>query len=174
MINLNAINHHNKLFMKELIKFEINNKPVELSVDEDDSLLWAIRSSLNLTGTKYGCGLGYCGACTVLIDNKAQRSCMLTADFANGKKITTIEGLATNGELHPIQKAFLKHDALQCGYCTSGMIMNAYGLLHENPEPTGKEIIEGMEENLCRCSTYNRVIEAIHSAAEEMKGGIKL
>ncbi|MEN8250601.1 MAG: (2Fe-2S)-binding protein [Bacteroidota bacterium] len=155
--------------MKELIRFEINKKPVELHVDEDDSLLWAIRSSLNLTGTKYGCGMGHCGSCTVLINNKAERSCMLTADFADGKKITTIEGLATNGELHPIQKAFIKHDALQCGYCTSGMIINAYGLLHKNPEPTSKEIIEGMEENLCRCGTYGRVIDAIQTAAKEMK-----
>jgi len=158
--------------MNDIIRFELNNKPMELSVRDDESLLWAIRSTLNLTGTKFGCGLGQCGACTVLIDNKAERTCMLTADFVEGKKVTTIEGLASNGDLHPVQKAFMKHDALQCGFCTPGMILNACGLLHNNPEPTSQEIIDGMEENLCRCGTYGRVIEAIQSAAKEIKGGI--
>ena len=160
--------------MKDLIKFELNNKLVEITVDEDDSLLWAIRSSLNLTGTKFGCGLGQCGSCTVLINNKAERSCMLTVDFVQGKKVTTIEGLAINGELHPIQKAFMNNDALQCGFCTPGMILTATSLLHENPEPSRQDIIEGMEENLCRCGTYGRIITAIQTAAEEMKGGVKL
>jgi carbon-monoxide dehydrogenase small subunit len=127
---------------------------------------------INLTGTKYGCGLGHCGACTVLINNKPERSCMITAESISGKKITTIEGLAINGELHPVQKSFIKHDALQCGYCTPGMIMQATGLLYENPEPTSKEIIEGMEENLCRCGAHIRVIKAIQTAAKEMKRGI--
>ena len=160
--------------MKETIRFELNKKPLELSVNPDDLLLWVIRSSLNLTGTKFGCGLGQCGTCTVLINNKAERSCMLTVDFVQGKKVTTIEGLATNGELHPVQKAFMKHDALQCGFCTPGMILNACSLLHENPEPSSREIIDGMEENLCRCGTYGRIIEAIQTAAKEMEGGIKL
>ena len=160
--------------MKETIRFELNKKPLELSVNPDDSLLWVIRSSLNLTGTKFGCGLGQCGTCTVLINNKAERSCMLTVDFVQGKKLTTIEGLATNGELHPVQKAFMKHDALQCGFCTPGMILNACSLLHENPEPSSQDIIDGMEENLCRCGTYGRIIEAIQTAAKEMEGGIKL
>jgi aerobic-type carbon monoxide dehydrogenase small subunit (CoxS/CutS family) len=160
--------------MKEIIKFELNKKPVELSANDDDSLLWAIRSSLNLTGTKFGCGLGQCGTCTVLINNKAERSCMLTVDFVQGKKVTTIEGLATNGELHPVQKAFMKHDALQCGFCTPGMILTATSLLNENPEPSSQEIIDGMEENLCRCGTHGRIIEAIQTAGKEMKGGIKL
>jgi len=160
--------------MKEIIRFELNKKPVELSVNPDDSLLWAIRSSLNLTGTKFGCGQGQCGTCTVLINNKAERSCMLTVDFVQGKKVTTIEGLATNGELHPVQKAFMKNDALQCGFCTPGMILNACSLLHENPEPSSQEIIDGMEENLCRCGTYGRIIEAVQTAAKEMEGGIKL
>ena len=160
--------------MKEIIRFELNKKPVELSANPDDSLLWAIRSSLNLTGTKFGCGLGQCGTCTVLIDNKAERPCMLTVDFVQGKKVTTIEGLASNGELHPVQKAFMKHDALQCGFCTPGMIITATSLLHENPEPSSQEIIDGMEENLCRCGTHGRIIEAIQSASKEMKGGIKL
>ena len=160
--------------MKEIIRFELNKKPVEVSVNPDDSLLWIIRSSLNLTGTKFGCGLGQCGTCTVLINNKAERSCMLTVDFVQGKKVTTIEGLATNGELHPVQKAFMKNDALQCGFCTPGMILTACSLLHENPEPSSQEIIDGMEENLCRCGTYGRIIEAIQTAAKEMEGGIKL
>ena len=160
--------------MKEIIKFELNKKPVELSVNPDDSLLWAIRSSLNLTGTKFGCGQGQCGSCTVLINKKAARSCMLTVDFVQGKKVTTIEGLSYNGELHPVQKAFMKHDALQCGFCTPGMILTACSLLHENPEPSSQEIIDGMEENLCRCGTYGRVIKAIQTAAKEMEGGIKL
>ena len=160
--------------MKEIIRFELNKKPVELSVNPDDSLLWIIRSSLNLTGTKFGCGLGQCGTCTVLINNKAERSCMLSVDFVQGKKVTTIEGLATNGELHPVQKAFMKNDALQCGFCTPGMILTACSLLYENPEPSSQEIIDGMEENLCRCGTYGRVIDAIQMAAKEMEGGIKL
>ena len=99
---------------------------------------------------------------------------MLTVDFVQGKKVTTIEGLASNGELHPVQKAFMKHDALQCGFCTPGMIITATSLLHENPEPSSQEIIDGMEENLCRCGTHGRIIEAIQSASKEMKGGIKL
>jgi aerobic-type carbon monoxide dehydrogenase small subunit (CoxS/CutS family) len=160
--------------MKEIIRFELNKNPLELSVNSDDSLLWVIRSSLNLTGTKFGCGLGQCGTCTVLINNKAQRSCMLTVDFVQGKKVTTIEGLATNGELHPVQKAFMSHDAMQCGFCTPGMILNACSLLHENPEPSSQDIIDGMEENLCRCGTYGRIIEAVQTAAKEMEGGIKL
>lgn len=160
--------------MKGIIRFELNKKPIELLANPDDSLLWAIRSSLNLTGTKFGCGLGQCGTCTVLINNIAERSCMLTVDFVEGKKVTTIEGLASNGELHPVQKAFMKHDALQCGFCTPGMILTATSLLHENPEPSSQEIIDGMEENLCRCGAHGRIIEAIQSASKEMKGGIKL
>ena len=106
-----------------LIKFTLNGKPVEVDAMEDDTLLWAIRSKLNLTGTKYGCGLGQCGACTVLINGKAVRSCMLAMDFVSGKDVITIEGLEKGGQLHPVQEAFINHDALQCGYCTSGMIM---------------------------------------------------
>ena len=157
-----------------LIKFTLNGKPVEVDAMEDDTLLWAIRSKLNLTGTKYGCGLGQCGACTVLINGKAVRSCMLAMDFVSGKDVITIEGLEKGGQLHPVQEAFINHDALQCGYCTSGMIMNAYGLLMQNPEPSESEILEGMEENLCRCGTYNRIILAVQEAVKKMKGGVKL
>ena len=160
--------------MNKTIQFTLNNEPAELSLDPEASLLWVLRShnQLDLTGTKYGCGLGYCGACTVLIDGKPERSCMITADFIEGRNVTTIEGLANGETLHPVQKAFIEHDAMQCGYCTPGMIMHATGLLNENPDPTHQEIIDGMEENLCRCGTHVRVIKAIKSAAQEMKGGI--
>lgn len=157
-----------------MIRFKLNGKPVEVESSTDDTLLWAIRSKLDLTGTKYGCGLGQCGACTVLVNGKAERSCMLTMDLVEGKDIITIEGLEKEGALHPVQQAFVDHDALQCGFCTSGMIMNAYSLLIDNPEPSNQEIIDGMEENLCRCGTYNRVIAAIEQAGKEMKGGVKL
>jgi len=157
-----------------MIRFKLNGRPVEVESATNDTLLWAIRSKLDMTGTKYGCGLGQCGACTVLVNGKAERSCMLTMDFVEGKSITTIEGLEKDGILHPVQQAFIDHDAMQCGYCTSGMIMNACSFLNENPEPSTQEIIEGMEDNLCRCGTYNRVITAIEQAGKEMKGGVKL
>ncbi|KPL11267.1 MAG: hypothetical protein AMS26_20365 [Bacteroides sp. SM23_62] len=155
--------------MIENIQFNLNGKPVELSVDPNLTLMWVLRDSFGLTGTKFGCGLGFCGACTVLMENEPVRSCMLTVGDVGGLKIQTIEGLAKNGSLHPIQKAFMEHDALQCGYCTPGMIMNAYGLLLKNPEPSRKEIIDAMEDNLCRCGTYNRIIQAIQTASKEMK-----
>ena len=160
--------------MKKTIQFTLNNKPMELALDTEESLLWVLRSNkeLDLTGTKYGCGLGYCGACTVLIDNKPERSCMITADFIEGRDVVTIEGLAKDAKLHPVQKAFIEHDAMQCGYCTPGMIMHAAGLLNDNPNPSHQEIIDGMEENLCRCGTHVRVVKAIKTAASEMKGGI--
>lgn len=170
LLNCNKYTYYPVYNMKEVIRFELNGRPVELNAESEDSLLWAIRTNLELTGTKYGCGLGECGACTVLVNGKAQRSCMLTLDFIQGKKVTTIEGLADNGSLHPVQQAFIDNDAMQCGYCTSGMILNAYSLLLETPEPSEQEIVEGMEENLCRCGTYNRVIAAIKQASKEMKG----
>ena len=158
--------------MIETIKFELNGNPVTLEIDPGTILMWALRNDLKLTGTKFGCGLGFCGSCTVLLDNEPVRSCMLAVSDAAGKKLITIEGLAVNGELHPIQKAFMKNDALQCGYCTPGMIMNAVGLLLKNPEPSREEIIEAMEDNLCRCGTYGRIIESIQMAAREMKGKV--
>jgi aerobic-type carbon monoxide dehydrogenase small subunit (CoxS/CutS family) len=157
--------------MEETIRFELNGKQTELSVDPDSTLLWVLRYKFGLTGTKYGCGMGFCGACTVLMDHEAVRSCMLSISDAADKKIVTIEGLSINGNLHPVQKAFMEHDALQCGYCTSGMIMNSVGLLLKNPEPSEKEIIEGMEGNLCRCGAHVRIIKAIQTAGKEMKGG---
>lgn len=158
--------------MQETIRFELNNQSKELVLEQDRSLLWVLRNNLTLTGTKYGCGMGHCGSCTVLIDNKPVQSCQVTADFINGKKVTTIEGLESNGLMHPVQKSFIQHDALQCGYCTPGMIITATGLLYENPAPTRDEIIGAMENNLCRCGTYSRIVDAIQSASKEMKGGI--
>ena len=156
--------------MTELIKFTLNGKTTELKVDSDRMLLWVLRTNFGLTGTKYGCGEGYCGACTVLIDGQATRSCQTPIKDVKNKTVTTIEGLAKNGELHPLQKAFMEHDALQCGYCTPGMIMNAVDLLNKTPKPTEQQIIDGMEDNLCRCGAHKRIIDAIQSAANEMGG----
>jgi len=156
--------------MKKTIQFTFNNKPTQVEVEDNQTLLWVIRTSLNMTGTKFGCGFGHCGSCTVLIDKEPTRSCLTMADYVEGKNVVTIEGLANNGDLHPVQKAFIEHDALQCGFCTPGMIVNAVGLLYRNPEPTRQEIIDGMQENLCRCGSYGRILDAIESAAKEMKG----
>lgn len=160
--------------MKEQIQFILNGKSVELETDTEQTLLWVIRTELGLTGTKHGCGVGLCGACTILVDGVAERSCSMTVKEITGKKVTTIEGLAPEGNLHPVQKSFITHEAQQCGFCTSGMIMNAVGLLNENPNPDRNEIIEGMNDNLCRCGAYNRIARAIETAAKEMNGGTKL
>jgi carbon-monoxide dehydrogenase small subunit len=160
--------------MKQSITFKLNHQSVSVTVNGDESLLTVIRTYLDKTGTKYGCGLGDCGACTVLIDNEPIRSCMILVEDVAGKEILTIEGLSSNSTLHPIQKSFIKHDALQCGFCTPGMIMNAYGLLIRNPNPSRDYIIKGMEENLCRCGSYNRIIDAIQTASKEMNEKIKL
>ena len=160
--------------MKQTIAFKLNGAPVSVTANGDESLLTVLRSYLDKTGTKYSCGIGECGACTVLIDNVASRSCMIYVENVAGKEILTIEGLASNQTLHPIQQAFVEIDALQCGFCTPGMIMNAYGLLLSKPNPTREDIINGMEENLCRCGSYNRIIEAIQMAAQNMNEKIKL
>jgi aerobic-type carbon monoxide dehydrogenase small subunit (CoxS/CutS family) len=157
--------------MKRTIGFTLNGKAVSFEVDPSRILLWVLRYDLGLTGTKYGCGEGLCGACTVIVDGKAERSCSLEVKAVAGKAVTTIEGLAKNGELHPLQKAFLEHDALQCGYCTPGMIMNAYGLLLNTPRPSRSQIIEQMDGNLCRCGAHQRIIQAIQTAAKQMGGG---
>lgn len=156
--------------MKEIIQFKLNKKPVKLTVDSDRMLLWVLRTDLGLTGAKYGCGEGYCGACTVLVDKRAVRSCILPVKNVKGKEVTTIEGLAKNGVLHPLQKAFMENDALQCGYCTPGMILNAYSFLQKNPNPTHSDIIKNMDDNLCRCGSHSRIVQAIQAAAKEMKG----
>jgi aerobic-type carbon monoxide dehydrogenase small subunit (CoxS/CutS family) len=156
--------------MNETISFTLNGKSVNVTTDSQRTLLWVLRTDLGLTGTKYGCGKAMCGACTVIVNDRVARSCTLPIRSIKGKSVLTIEGLAKNGKLHPIQEAFVKHDALQCGFCTPGMILNAYSLLLENPEPTRDEIIEGMDYNLCRCGAHMRIIRAIESAAQEMKG----
>jgi carbon-monoxide dehydrogenase small subunit len=157
--------------MEETIKFQLNGKKTEALIDPTQTLLWVLRNHFGLTGTKYGCGMGFCGSCTVLIDNEPVRSCQLPVSEVAGKSVITIEGLSVDGKLHPVQKAFVEHDALQCGFCTPGMIMNATGLLLKNPAPTANEIKEGMENNLCRCGAHLRIVEAVQTASNEMKGG---
>ncbi len=156
--------------MEQTIRFTLNDKPRELTLDSERMLIWILRTDIGLTGTKYGCGRGLCGACTVLVDEQPVQSCVYPIPRVQGKKVTTIEGLAKNGQLHPLQQAFIEHDALQCGFCTPGMILNAYGLLRKNTQPTRQEIIQSMDANLCRCSSYARIIPAIQTAAREMKG----
>ena len=148
------------------IHLAINGKPYTVDVDPQTSLLTVLREHLDLTGSKYGCGEGQCGACTVVIDGKAQRSCITRVGLVTAKKITTIEGLANGDRLHPVQQAFLDAGAMQCAYCTSGMIMSAVALLERNPNPQAKEIIEFMDGNVCRCGTYSRIVSAIQKAAK--------
>ena len=157
--------------MEEKISFTLNGKKTQILTDPSQTLLSVIRNQLGLTGTKYGCGTGFCGACTVLIDNEPVRSCSVPVSDATGKRVLTIEGLSKNGKLHPLQEAFVNHDAFQCGYCTPGMIMTALGLLLKNPSPTREQIIEGLDDNLCRCGAHIRIIEAVEEAAGKMKGG---
>jgi aerobic-type carbon monoxide dehydrogenase small subunit (CoxS/CutS family) len=156
--------------MADSFSFKLNDKPVRLSVDGDRTLLWVLRTDLGLTGTKFGCAEGHCGACTVLVDGVAVRSCLQKVQDVKGKEVVTIEGLEKDGKLHPIQKAFLDHDALQCGFCTPGMVLTAFALLRANSSPTREQIIRGMEQNLCRCGAHTRILDAIQTAALEMKG----
>lgn len=157
--------------MKETISFILNSEELSLTVDGDRPLLWVLRQDLELTGTKYGCGLGLCGSCTVLLDGEAILSCQTSVRDAHQREVTTIEGLAEADDLHPLQQAFVDHDALQCGYCTPGMIMQATALLRETPQPDRKTIIETMDGNLCRCGAHNRIVKAIETVAAKMKGG---
>lgn len=157
--------------MEETIRFKLNNKETELVTDPNQILLWVLRNHLGLTGTKYGCGIGFCGACTVLIDNEPVRSCMIPVSDVAGKSVVTIEGLATGEKLHPVQQAFIDHDALQCGFCTPGMILTAVGMLDKNPSPTRDDIVGGLEDNLCRCGAHTRILDAVADAAKVMKGG---
>jgi len=159
--------------MVETIRFQLNGEKAEVAMEPNQVLLWVLRDHFGLTGTKYGCGMGFCGSCTILVDNEPVRSCNMALSEVAGKNVVTIEGLSKDGILHPVQKAFVEHDALQCGFCTPGMIMNATGLLLKNPSPSTQEIKEGMEDNLCRCGAHVRIIDAVHTAAEEMKGGKK-
>jgi len=159
--------------MAKTIRFSFNGKQTALEVEEERMFLWVLRTELRLTGTKSGCGEGFCGSCTVLVDGKPERSCQLPMSGIAGKEVVTIEGLATNGKLHPIQAAFVEHDALQCGFCTPGMILSAYGLLLEVPKPTRQQILDHMEDNLCRCGAHVRIVKAIEMAASEMRKGVR-
>jgi len=148
-----------------MARLTINGKTQDINVDPNTPLLWAIREQVGLTGTKYGCGEGQCGACTVLLDGKPIRSCRTPVSSAAGKRITTIEGLEQDGRLHPVQQAFLDNEAFQCGYCTPGMIMGAVALLTSNPRPSEQEILRGMQGHICRCGTYQRIVAAVEQAA---------
>ena len=143
----------------------VNGAEHRIDVPPDESLLSVLRNRLDLTGTKYGCGEGQCGACTVLVESKPVRSCRMSVSSAAGQKITTIEGLERGGRLHPLQEAFLRAEAFQCGYCTSGMIMSSLALLEANPHPSDAQIVRYMDGNICRCGTYSRIIAAIKDAA---------
>ena len=147
-----------------MARLNVNGKAYDTDIAPDTPLLWAIRENVGLTGTKYGCGIAQCGACTVLIDGVATRSCSVLASDAEGKQITTIEGLAANGVLHKVQQAWVDNDVPQCGYCQSGMIMAVAALLKDNPKPSDADI-DGTITNICRCGTYQQVREAIHAAA---------
>ena len=152
------------------IALSINGKKLTVDVDRQTSLLSVLRNDLDLTGTKYGCGEAQCGACTVLIDGQQTRSCITQVGRVANKQITTIEGLEKNGQLHPLQEAFLKADAMQCGYCTPGMIMSGVALLDKTSRPTREQIVQHMNGNICRCGTYLRIVAAIQMAAEQKRG----
>jgi aerobic-type carbon monoxide dehydrogenase small subunit (CoxS/CutS family) len=149
----------------------VNRQHYRLQVDPNSLLLWILRDQLELTGSKYGCGEGHCGACTVLIDGAPVRSCITPVSKIEGKEITTVEGLAQNGRLHPLQEAFIQADALQCGYCTPGMILSGVGLLKKNPHPSEPEIRRALEGNVCRCGTYPRIVAAMQIAEKALNGG---
>lgn len=151
--------------MKAIIEFTLNGKPVTLDTDTSRRLLWVLRTDLELTGTKYGCGEGDCGACVVLVDGEPVRSCRRRLSGVRGREVTTIEGLANNGELTALQRAFFEKGGFQCGYCTPGMIMTAHALLESNPRPSRDDIIAGLEDNLCRCGAHQRIVEAVQSAS---------
>jgi len=159
--------------MKRTISFVLNGKPMTLEVDPERTLLWVLRTDLGLTGTKFGCGEGLCGSCSVLVDGRVERSCQLPVGKVDGAKLLTIEGLAAGDALHPVQSAFVEHDALQCGFCTAGMIMNAVGFLATTPAPSRQQILDAMENNLCRCGAHTRIVAAIETAAATMRKGAK-
>ncbi|HEX2489692.1 MAG TPA: (2Fe-2S)-binding protein [Blastocatellia bacterium] len=156
-----------------ILELQVNGTRRRVEVDGERSLLSVLRDELDLTGAKYGCGEGQCGACTVLVDGRAARSCLTQAASVEGKQVTTVEGLERNGALHPLQEAFLAVDAMQCGYCTAGMIMSGVGLLKKTPNPTDAEILRAMEGNICRCGTYPRIVAAIRQAASGVKAADK-
>jgi nicotinate dehydrogenase subunit A len=156
--------------MRRAVSLTLNGKPVRLETDDRRTLLWVLRTDLGLTGTKYGCGVGLCGSCTVVVDGRAVRSCLASLAEVEGRGVTTIEGLARDGALHPLQQAFVDRGALQCGFCTPGMIMNAYGLLLADPRPSREKVAAAMEDNLCRCGAHKRILEAIASVSRTAGG----
>ena len=155
--------------MPKTIELEVNGKKYPVNYPADTPLLYVLRDELGLTGSKYGCGEGQCGACTVLIGGAPRRSCQIAVSSAAGKPVTTIEGLETGGRLHPVQQAFLDAGAFQCAFCTSGMIMSSVGLLHGNSNPSQAEIVQFLQGNVCRCGTHPRVIDAVRQAAKMMQ-----
>lgn len=159
--------------MASATELHINGSKYAVTTDPQRNLLSVLRDDLGFTGSKYGCGEGRCGACTVVIDGQAVRSCITFVGSCAGKKITTVEGLERDGKLHPLQQAFLDAGAMQCGYCTPGMIMGSVALLEKNASPTSQDIISSMEGNICRCGTYARIVEAVQKAADAMKGGAR-
>ena len=154
--------------MPQPVQFVLNGSPTEVDVDPRRPLLWVLRTDLGLTGTKYGCGERECGSCVVLVDGRATYACRTPVRSVQGREVTTIEGLARDGKLHPVQQAFADHDALQCGFCTPGLIMGAVAFLQRTPDPTPEQIREGLEGHLCRCGTHVRVIEAVQAAARSL------
>jgi aerobic-type carbon monoxide dehydrogenase small subunit (CoxS/CutS family) len=154
--------------MGDSISFKLNGKPVQLDVDGNRTLLWVLRTDLALTGTKFGCGEGHCGSCTVLVNGVPSRSCLLKTRSVAGKELVTIEGLAQDSKLHPLQTAFMQHDALQCGFCIPGMILTGAAFLKSHPQPTREQIVHGLEQNYCRCGAHARIIQAMQTAAKTM------
>jgi aerobic-type carbon monoxide dehydrogenase small subunit (CoxS/CutS family) len=151
------------------VSFTLNGKPTQVTADDTRMLLWVLRDDLSLTGTKFGCGMTVCGSCTVVVGKQAVRACSTALKDVEGKSVTTIEGLMQNDKLHPIQDAFVKHAALQCGYCTPGMVMEAYALLLNNPKATRADMVNELEDHACRCGAHVRILAAIEDAAAAMK-----
>jgi aerobic-type carbon monoxide dehydrogenase small subunit (CoxS/CutS family) len=159
--------------MEQTTSFMLNGKPASVTTDNERMLLWVLRSDLGFTGTKFGCGEAHCGACTVMVDGEAVRSCVTALNEVAGKKVLTIEGLASDGHPNALQEAFIKHSAFQCGFCTPGMVMNAYALLLKTPTAKREEIIREMDGNLCRCGAHVRILAAIEEAGVAMQGGAR-
>jgi carbon-monoxide dehydrogenase small subunit len=155
------------------IAFTLNGTARTVTVEDDRTLLWVLRDDLGYTGTKFGCGAAFCGACTVLVDGKEVRSCITPIRSVAGKKVVTVEGLAQGEKLSPVQEAFVEHVGFQCGYCTSGMLIGATALLNANPKPTREQIVQGMERHLCRCAAHHRIVDAIETASKKLAGGAK-
>lgn len=156
--------------MSQTVHFTLNGRPVSAGGGDDRMLLWALRTDLETTGPKYGCGEGFCGACTVLVGGKPVRSCGYPLSDVAGKSVTTVEGLAKGGALHPLQQAFIDHGAFQCGYCTSGMLMTAYALLEADPHPSRDDIVAGLDHNLCRCGAHSGIVDAVEATAKRGAG----